>query len=177
MLGVGLILQQHEFIGHQPQPLALHLTFFVKCIDHFARHRQFPVAGKKFVEIDLLLLEVHDPEAQGIGLQAGIDILGDENDLFAFFKQGVGHGQNPVVRHRHVQAAAVDILPFGNDFQDAAVIHFHALGQPAAHTKMIKIPDDLAGVAAKLVAAGFELVELLDDRHGQHHIIVGKGAD
>ncbi len=69
--------------------------------------------------------------------------------------EGIGHGQNAVVGHRHVHAAVRHILAsLQHDLQGAAILHPHPVAQLSDGPEVIEIANDLSGIAAQVRRCG-----------------------
>ena len=86
MARVVLVLQQHEFVGDQR---LVDRSSGLSCLSvnswsiSCAGHDHLAPAGVELFEIDLLRFEILGDQAQRIALDAGVDVLGDEDDALA----------------------------------------------------------------------------------------------
>ena len=137
-------------------------------------------AAVEFVAVDLLALEILHGDAERIGFQAQVQVLGDEDHRMLFLlHQHLCHVQNAVVGHVHVGAAGETPLA-DHDAEAAAlagiqgIVELDALRERALLTERVDLADRLTGVAAEFILIAFELVEFLDHGHGDDDFVVLK---
>lgn len=166
--GVLLVLEQHELVGQQRpagqvEPAGLELLLGEQPVDHLPRHERLAPARVEAVEVDLLGLEVFGDQAQRVALDAGVDVLADEDDGRALLLQGQRAADDAVVRRVGGQAGA-ELLVFLEDdaHAPAGLRDGHAVGEVALLSQRVEQPDGRPRVAAEVVGAALELVELLD---------------
>ncbi len=174
---VGRVHQQDELVGLQAARVQVQGFVVVEPVNGGPVHRQPAQTGVQLVEIGLLALEVLHLDAQGVRLEAGVDVLGDEDHPLALAEQAEGGGNDAVVRDVEVDAGAAALLPLHGDQHRAAVRGGHAPAQAALAAQTVQGADHPAGVAAEFVVVLLELVQLLDHRHRQDHGVVGEAGD
>ena len=132
-------------------------------------------AGVEAFEIDFLCFEIFGDEAEGIALDAGVDVLGDEDDAFAFVEEGDGAADDAVVGCVGGEAGAEFLILLEDDADAATGLgDGDAVGESALEAEGIEMSDDGAGVSAEVVGVGFEFVQLFDDVEGDDHFVVGE---
>ena len=138
--------------------LALHILSYYtlvrpalpeKPVDQFVRNGILAPAGVEVIEINLLGLEVFGVQTQGVALDAGVDVLGDEDDTMALLLEGHGAADDAVVG-RVCGEAGAEFLIFLEDDADAAagLRDGHAFGDVAGASQGVEVTDDGSGVAA-----------------------------
>ena len=108
------------------------LALVVQLIDQLAGHTDVSVAGIEPVGIDAISFKIFDFNSQGIALDAGIDVLGDENSLVPLLVQGVRDGQDAVIRDVAVDMKWRRLIATVNAQSSAEIVDRHALEQSAA---------------------------------------------
>ena len=118
-------------------------------------------------------------QTQRVGLDAQVDVLGDENRRIFRLRllDAGGEREDAVVHAVAVQDVAVAVgmavaVFLERDFQLAAVGQFHALAQTAVAAKTVEHPRNRARVLAEFGGFALEAVNLLDDFDGDQDIIV-----
>ncbi len=150
----------------------------VEGVDVGGGGEQLRHARVELVDVDVLRLEVHRGEAQRIGADAEVDVLGDEDRRLALVV--VAHverdHQDEVVgdlalaqRGRHGARRRGDAQPPARR-QRRPVGEARALGPQA-----VEHARHLARVAPALRGLLLELVDLLDDEDRDDDLVVGEG--
>ncbi len=173
--GVLLVLHEDEFVGVGVFEVQAKLLLAEEPIDGPGRHGHFAPAGVEALEIHLLGLEILGHEPHRIALDAGVDVLGDEDDAHALLHEAKGAADDAVVRRIGGQPRAKFLVLLENHADAPAGLRkIDALGKFSLQAKRIEMTDDGSGVAAQIVGVGLELIQFLDDIEGDDDLVVGE---
>ena len=130
----------------------------------------------ELVDVDAAGLVVHGLQAQGVGAQPQVDVLGDEDGLVVgvALAHVEGHAQDQVVGDLALAQGGAG--PTAARPPPAAARRW-AAGAPsdrrcAARPEAVQHARHLAGVAPALRGLLLELVDLLEDEDRDHHLVV-----
>ena len=179
--GVGgflIVLEQDELIGVEIRYFQLNLLLGKELGDQVGGNFHLAPATVEALKVYLLGLEILGGNAKGIALDAGIDVLGDEDGLLALLDQIVSDGDDAIVGGIGGQARAELDLMRQDDANPAVGLgDVDALGEMAEAAEVVEVADDGAGIAAKIVGGGLEPVEFLDHIEGDHDLIISQEED
>jgi hypothetical protein len=149
----------------------------VEGVDIGARDHDFGHAGIQLVDVDPPGLEVHGPKPEGIGTEAQVDVFGDEDCLVLGIALAdvEGDAQDQVIgdlvlaqrgdgRHHPLSGGDPELAAVG---QGGSFSQLRATGPiPVEHAR------HLARIATALRCLLLELVYLLENEDGDHHLVV-----
>ena len=148
----------------------------VEAVDDGRGDGEFAIAGVEGFVIDLLIFKILGGDAEGVGLDAGVDVLGDEDGIFAGVHEAVGDGDDAVVGLVEGEAGDGVCIGVHGDLNDAAVaVPLDAVVEVAFFAQGVYVADGLARGAADIGGILFEFVELFQDIKGDDDVVVGKG--
>ena len=150
--------------------------FGIEPVDHGGWDDELTIAGVKRFVIDFLIFKIFGDDAQGIGLDAGVDVLGDEDRVFAFLREVPSDGDDAIVRLFEIEARDGFAGGVHGDLDGAAVsVPFDAVVEMAVLAEVIDVADGGACGAADVGRVLFELVELLEHVKRDDDVVVGEG--
>jgi hypothetical protein len=200
---VGLVVENDELVGAEGalvggsvgggggeerlEALEAEHLVLVEIVDHGAVGADLDPAGVEAVGVDLLVLEVLGDDAEGVALDAGGDVLGDEDGAVPVAHQVEGDGDDLVVglvvaeEVGPVVAGDIDAdgagAPVGADGPPGHGAHggvapADALGERADEAEAVEVADDLAGGSPDVVVAPLHVVQFLDHGERDDDIVV-----
>ena len=134
------------------------------------------VACVEVLEVDLVRLVVLRVEPVHVGLEAKVDVLGDEDGGAAALgvADGDGEGEDAGIDVAGVRrggpGAGRGFLE--DDAEDAAVGEHDAFGEGTLAAEGVEAPGNGPRVLAALAGLALELVDLLDDLDGDEDVVV-----
>ena len=176
-LGVGFVGEGAVFV-RKISSAAIQFQFAVgaELGELFRRRAHFHHAGVEVGDEYPVGLVIFRREAEGVGLDAEVDIFADKDGgVFRLrFLDARGIRQNPVVHRIFGQNRLAAAIFVEADFQLAAIRQIHARAQAAFAAKTVEHPRHRAGVAAQLGGFALEAVNLLDDFDGHEDVVLLK---
>ncbi len=175
MSRILLVLKENEFIGVNLGEVELELLIGEETVDFVTRNHHVAPAGVEVIEVDLLRLEILGRQPQGIALDPGVDVLGDEDDLGPLLFESQCATDDSIVRRVGIQAGAELLVFFEHDTNASAGLgNGYAHREIAQAPQMIEMADDRSGIAAQVVAVSLEFVEFFEHIERNHHLVICK---
>jgi hypothetical protein len=147
----------------------------VEAVDLLARRVELDHAAVELVELDPLRVVVLRRQAQGVGADAHVDVLGDDDRVLVGEALPVieGDGEDPVVHRVAVLDGGRQAALGEGDDQVTAARQLHPVGQLALLAELVEGAAGGAGGATELGEVALEGVDLLDhvDRD-DHHVLL-----
>ncbi len=172
---VGAVHQRHELVGMERPVLGGHQPAVVEQVQGLGIHVPLGGAGVELVQLHLVRGVVLGQQADGIGLDAQVRVLGDQDHLLlARFEQLPGAGQDLVVRLVLVQGEEADLVLVAGDvhLQGSAPVHHHAVAEAAPGPELVHLARDAPGVPPDFRLVLLEVVHLLDHDDRNHDVVL-----
>jgi hypothetical protein len=151
------------------QLLCAEALIAVEGVDQVLVGAQLGPSPVERLDVHFGVLKILGLDPQGIGLDAGVDVLADEAHVVALLLQHDGRAQDAVVGLVRIQGRGQGAVHRQLHPQAPAVGHLDALAQVPVLAQLVQVPRHGAGVAPALVHELLQVVQLLDHHQGDDH--------